>query len=61
MGELYGKKIKFITAIASILLSVGYVAVQIKALIELFYSIGISKFVTRKIVNQNFENSFNKM
>jgi len=37
MGELYGKKIKFITAIASILLSVGYVAVQIKALIELFY------------------------
>ena len=37
MEELYGKKIKFITAIASILLSVGYVAVQIKALIELFY------------------------
>ena len=37
MGELYGKKIKFITAIASILLSVGYVAVQIKASIELFY------------------------
>lgn len=37
MGDLYGKKIKFITAIASILLSVGYVAVQIKVLIELFY------------------------
>lgn len=29
--------------------------------VDLFYSIGISKFVTRKIVNQNFENSFNKM
>ena len=24
-------------------------------------SIGISKFVTRKIVNQNFKNLFNKM
>jgi len=27
----------------------------------LYFSIGISKFVTRKIINQNFENSFNKM
>ncbi len=37
MGSLYGKNIKFITAIASILLSIGYVAVQIKILVDLFY------------------------
>ncbi len=37
MGELYGNKVRFITAIASILVLVGYVAVQIKVLIGLFY------------------------
>ncbi len=42
MNDLYGKKIRIITAICSIALAIGYVAVQIKVLSTLFsYFFGI--------------------
>lgn len=42
MNDLYGKKVRIITAISSIALSIGYVAVQIKVFSTLFsYFLGI--------------------